>query len=393
MADNFMPGLSAVGAGPLGVLQTLDRRLLARTAMAVVIVGALTACSSAPRWANPTAWFTDEAPQPKKAAESDGKDFPKLGETPDRPKSQLTAQDREKLAESLAADRSNAKYTDEELRAESIDTARVEPTPPPPAPAPVTTASPVEVATNSPAAVPAPPPIPSAHTNNNAETIYADSRPSPTLEVSSAGARPYQSETNGAIAATPAIALNTFPAPEAKAAIDLSFAQPYGGYTVVIDSHGIVGEGGGYLGGRSVQLASYQGGAVMNDASVPYAPVGHYGKPSAVIKFPGGGSNLSSRDREILKKIAQAVQKRGGNVRVVGHTSQRLNRNVSVADYRKVNQQISQSRADAVSRQLQRFGVDFAQIVVEARGADQPLYYEVMPAGEAENRRVEIFLE
>ena len=46
-----------------------------------------------------------------------------------------------------------------------------------------------------------------------------------------------------------------------------------------------------------------------------------------------------------------------------------------------------------MAQQLARAGVNPQNILVEAVGDNQPIYYEFMPNGEAENRRVEIFLE
>jgi len=57
-----------------------------------------------------------------------------------------------------------------------------------------------------------------------------------------------------------------------------------------------------------------------------------------------------------------------------------------------VNFNISFDRAQAVAGELMRLGVPASALVVEAVGDTQPLLAEVMPAGEAANRRVEIFL-
>jgi len=46
-----------------------------------------------------------------------------------------------------------------------------------------------------------------------------------------------------------------------------------------------------------------------------------------------------------------------------------------------------------VARALRQAGVPAQRLVVEAVGDAQPVYYEFMPNGEAENRRVEVFVE
>ena len=48
-------------------------------------------------------------------------------------------------------------------------------------------------------------------------------------------------------------------------------------------------------------------------------------------------------------------------------------------------------RAGAVARTLRQFGVSPGRIQTAAVGAQQPVYVESMPNGEAGNRRVEIY--
>jgi flagellar motor protein MotB len=54
---------------------------------------------------------------------------------------------------------------------------------------------------------------------------------------------------------------------------------------------------------------------------------------------------------------------------------------------------ISLDRANAVAREIVRLGVDPSLVRVSAVSDTQPVYYEVMPSGEAGNRRVEILIE
>jgi outer membrane protein OmpA-like peptidoglycan-associated protein len=56
------------------------------------------------------------------------------------------------------------------------------------------------------------------------------------------------------------------------------------------------------------------------------------------------------------------------------------------------NQRISEARANAVAQQLLLYGVPEGAIVASAAGDAQPLYSEVMPNGEAANRRAEVYL-
>ena len=76
---------------------------------------------------------------------------------------------------------------------------------------------------------------------------------------------------------------------------------------------------------------------------------------------------------------------------VIGHASQRT-RDMDTDRHNRVNQKISQDRADAVTRQLIRLGISAGDIGVSAISDSRPLYYEFMPSGEAGNRRTEIYL-
>ena len=115
------------------------------------------------------------------------------------------------------------------------------------------------------------------------------------------------------------------------------------------------------------------------------------GAPAATVTFAHGGATLRSDDLAAVRRVAEAARG-GGVVRVIGHASQRT-ANMSMEEHRLANFNVSFERAQAVARALRRAGVDPSRLIVEAVGDSQPLYYEFMPNGEAENRRVEIYLE
>ena len=56
-----------------------------------------------------------------------------------------------------------------------------------------------------------------------------------------------------------------------------------------------------------------------------------------------------------------------------------------------VNFEVSLSRANAVASELIRQGVPAGSVFVAAMSDSSPIFYEVMPAGEAGNQRVEVF--
>ncbi|MCK5165753.1 MAG: OmpA family protein [Rhodospirillaceae bacterium] len=111
----------------------------------------------------------------------------------------------------------------------------------------------------------------------------------------------------------------------------------------------------------------------------------------ATIYFDNNSDSLNSRDKDIVAASAQLLSERGGSLYVVGHASSRT----SDMDYIKhamTNFQISTARANQVASALKSMGVDGNQLRTHALSDTVPLYFEVMPSGEAGNRRVEIYL-
>ena len=81
-----------------------------------------------------------------------------------------------------------------------------------------------------------------------------------------------------------------------------------------------------------------------------------------------------------------------GAIRIVGHASSRTV-DMDLALHNLVNFQVSLDRAQAVARELMRLGVDPRAVRVGASSDGDPVFCEVMPAGESGNRRVEIYFE
>ncbi len=113
----------------------------------------------------------------------------------------------------------------------------------------------------------------------------------------------------------------------------------------------------------------------------------------AQIQFAYGVAKLSSVDVGVLRKVSLAWKKhRSAPVMVIGHASSKTE-NMSLAEHEKANRLISERRASAVINQLLALGVSPEAIYVSAEGASDPRYFEGVPAGEAGNRRVEIFMD
>lgn len=111
----------------------------------------------------------------------------------------------------------------------------------------------------------------------------------------------------------------------------------------------------------------------------------------ATIHFANNSSMLDARDRSILGAVIQLQKERGGQVVVVGHASSRT-RDMDYIDHQMVNFEVSMERAATIGNVLKDLGLSGEQLEVQAVSDTTPLYLEVMPSGEAGNRRVEIYL-
>ena len=114
--------------------------------------------------------------------------------------------------------------------------------------------------------------------------------------------------------------------------------------------------------------------------------------PPYVVSFAHGSVGLNAEDRQKIAAAAASAAQYRGLVRVVGHASSRTG-DLGVGEHLLANFGVSLDRATVVANELIRAGVDASRVVVEARGDSVPVYYESMPAGEAGNRRAEIFIE
>jgi outer membrane protein OmpA-like peptidoglycan-associated protein len=140
-------------------------------------------------------------------------------------------------------------------------------------------------------------------------------------------------------------------------------------------------------------------GIVTNMAAVSGAPAAIAAMnggvaPTAVIYFPGDGTNLSTSARAEVRAAVAAFKASGGQgaIRVVGHASSRTG-NMPVEKHLETIFDKSQARANAVAQELIHDGVPASRVLVDAVGDSQPIYYESMPQGEEGNRRAEIFVQ
>ena len=292
-------------------------------------------------------WFGDGTPDADEIQPADAGGFPSVGSVPsERPQ---TSSDAEVAAatEGLIADRQQAQYTNQPGRQEPVPVRPLDATasapsnePPPPVAAPsvpVTTAGAapqpgerVSLAERL-GAAPPPPPNPNA--------------PPPTL-----GQNP-----PAPVAPAPAPAVMTPPP-----AVEVG-----------------------------TQLASLSEPQPMSAFDPSRFSVSSH---LATIQFESGSARLTAQDRRVLDDVVKVKNETGGVLRVVGHASSRT-ANLDPMRHKMVNFRISARRADEVATALIRKGVPADTIFVEAVSDSQPIYYEVMPAGDVGNQRAEIYLD
>ncbi|MGY9063568.1 MAG: OmpA family protein, partial [Rhodospirillales bacterium] len=160
--------------------------------------------------------------------------------------------------------------------------------------------------------------------------------------------------------------------------------------TVVVSPSGIKA---GY-GTQVPQLAQavVQVNGQLSYVAQPMSPLSANTVHVATIRFENGSSKLSTRDRQILANVIRLKKERGGRIRVVGHASSRT-RNTDPVKHKMINFRVSVARADVIAKTLIRMGADRAQLQIDAISDSSPEFLEVMPTGEAGNRRAEIYLE
>lgn len=355
------------------------------------------------------------------------------------------------VGEGLIGDSGNARY-DESIRRRPVTTVRpLEDAPaeakvPEPAPAPGPTSSaPVEAAPQAaaapapapePVAAPAPAPAPVAEAApveaapvaavaakpSGASPVIAESKPAPTPLVPVADSAPEpapEPEPQPQVAAAPVPVPVPVPPPAPLVAdtsrLDAAVAHAYGGRMAprgpstggggIVHAGGPVVVGGGIVQPAMQPAVTTHGGTVVVGGAQPAVVVGGgygaagtgsaldlpAGTPTAVIHFGFGSTALTARDRQVIRQVADLQARQGGFVRVVGHSSQ-FTADMPQERHMLVNFETSVARADAVAEALVREGVPHEVLETAAVGASQPVYQEVMPAGQVGNQRVEIYL-
>lgn len=364
----------------------------------------VSACTKVPDAINPVEWYkttsdfvTGEDDVEQKDADGNtlqsdrGKPPPGAdGATPNLARVDDQMTQRKNAAAGLSADTAGRKYADSvqrqsdgaqnSLYAEDKAPAAPQITAQQVAPAPLP-ATPVAKATAMPAPV-APTPAPIAAAPSPTATAAA-AAPDPSYGVDP-GMRDRLAQQLAEIQARAADQGSLLPS-------DLT-SNSQGQQTVIISSGGIetssVSTQSFQLQTGNPQLASLIQGPVSNNGALPLPAAS---TKVATILFKNGSAGLDATDRKILADVARIQRKNGSVVRVIGHASART-QNMNPSVHKQTNFKVSVKRANQVATELKRMGISSEMILTAAVGDNHPVYLEVMPSGEAGNRRTEIYL-
>ncbi len=328
------------------------RRGLGKTQLAALIVVcfSLTGCSTVTDvWEGTTDAIGSLISSEDEFAEETEEGFPDLASVPGDATSTTSEEDRDAATEGLIADREQAQYTEQVGRREPVDVRPLQEdtdggVQPQPAAAPNATQSPAETAPRS---------RPSL-----AERLGASPPPPPPMSAESAPPPPPVPSIDSLTALTP---------PD-------SASSPSA--TTVIE--GSAGE---------TQLAALPSAMSTYDPSL-YRVSTHI----STITFTTGSSRLTAADRRTLDDVIRLRNQYNGAIRVIGHASSRT-QDLDPMRHKLVNFRVSLNRANSVAAALMAKGLPADKLFVGAVSDNEPLYYEVMPAGDAGNQRAEIYLD
>lgn len=385
-----------------------NRRALMAGLVAVMGLGA---CSSFPDAINPVEWYRTTVGDPDRSesgdengetAKNDG-GFPNLASVPERP---VVG---DPVGEGLIADPNAPKYAPSIALQGEDDGQIVAVTTAPPAPAvPV---EPVVVAEVAETAEPVSPAIQQTTADIAVATMETADTPTSAPDTPEIPAET-TAEGFGALVIMPGRLSSGETYEEYRArlmngleGVGTSGSQPASGLarssqpqqedasdTIVISSVGVeqgsIGDGATYYSAASDNSRDTGFRRLMDDGELLTAA----SMKIATIYFSSGSGTLNRQDVNILRHVAALHQQNGGTIRVIGHASSRT-RNMDEARHRLVNYRVSAKRANVIADTLVRLGLPKEEIVVVAASDSDPIFLEVMPTGEAGNRRAEIYID
>jgi len=355
---------------------------------------AVSACSKVPDAINPAAWYrstTDVAADEsaKEQAKVPGED----GSSPNLSRVDQQMAQRQNMTGGLSADTEGRKYADSVQRqdeaaqsslyaedkaptAPQVEAQQVAPAPQPATP--VTTAQAPAPAAKAPAT----PTVTQSGTQTTQSTVASVSTgPDPSYGVDP-GMQERLRQQLAEIQARAADQGSLIPSDFGNGA--------NGPSTVIISSGGVqTAMAPAAMQFQNVgSLAPLAGGQMSNNGALPLPASS---TRVATILFKNGSAGLDANDRKILADVARLQRQHNATVRVIGHASQRT-QNMDPATHKQANYRVSVKRANQVASALQQMGISSDKILTAAMGDNNPIYLEVMPSGEAGNRRTEIYL-
>ncbi|MEQ8664310.1 MAG: OmpA family protein [Rhodospirillales bacterium] len=388
------------------------RRLPILAGVAVVLL--ISGCSSVPDAVNPVEWYRstvdafsddedaagDETATAEQEVPGADKEFPKLSSVPERPSAQAN------LSEGLVADPNAPKYAPSVALQGEDDGATVPVAEAPEAPAvpvePVASDTMTETASGN---QDMEAPEPSFSAPEEPEIASTSGTAASSMNDVSSQAKP-MSSTPLVIQPGRLPSGETYEEYRARLMKGLeqsgmSSFQPVTGITaarsddgglgtVVVSSFGIEEQAGG--GGSFSVDSDGVSDAGFRRLNRDGQLLGAGSVKVATIHFSNGSDDLDNRDIHVLRQVASLYAQNGGTVRIIGHASSRT-RNMDEVRHKLVNYRMSADRADAVASALVRMGLPKEAIYVGAASDRDPVYQEVMPTGEAGNRRAEIFID
>jgi len=353
-----------------------------RVAILVVALG-LSACNPVETWRDWTGASANDpdpetTPNTKNLAAGEASDYPNLATVPPPPTRALTTAEREKLTQSLIADRTNAKYSDEKLRAGFPAVSAPEPPPPPPPapeptdasqtkdtagtspPAPGPAAAPTSAAGEAPAA-PAPPAAPSE--NAAAKTTAA---PGQGLRKSGEPPEPAPMESSLEVpqvrsVPNPEQVQSSPPPPYPVPAPTAANAPPATPHLPSPPAPAPMPEAIGSTAYQPPPPPPVLAPLANSGKGNPKAPAPAVGTEVAEVKFAADSTTLSDEDRQILEKVVPLYQQNPGKVRVVGYAGAGSGAAEQLNSFRA-----ALDRAQAVAAALTQAGIPSDKIAVEA---------------------------
>jgi flagellar motor protein MotB len=428
-------------------------RILLRLAAVAAFAAGVSACSTVSSvtdsinpWSGPSqpadASAYPDVPDANTDAATDNTAYPSVASVPDKPTAVSTPQERTEVSNTLASDRGRAQYSTDLLRG-GTEPAAAPPPPAPPkdlaavSPAPSADDNSADTSDDSsadtqaaapepapaPTPHPAPPPKKVASVSPSVTTPMSDSEPAvPVVRAPGAipGAQPsipadaplafkpssappldssvsqfvppsvmarYESTqaaaANAGAPSTTTKKVKVTPVTPAKPANNGDQSSiTTGGGSVFVNLNAI---------GKDAGVTKTASGDAVMQSAVYHAPGN---TPTAVVFFPGNGRAINGAGMAQIRAAVNTFKADGGQgyIRVVGHSSSRTS-NMPLAEHIAYVFKQSQEKANAVAQALVRAGVPAQNVIIEAVGDTQPVYYESMPQGEEGNRRVEIFIE